>query len=198
MTTPAANVGYVRVSTVDQNTSRQLADLNVKLDKIFTDRASGKNTGERPELQRMLHDYIREGDHLYVHSMDRLARNIEDLLRLVKELNNKGVIVHFVKENLTFDPSGKENSVGQLMLTILGGVAQFERALILERQREGIAQAKARGAYKGRKPVSEAKIEEARKMIAEGKSLLQTAKELRLSRTTLYKYLRPAKAIPAI
>src|SRR5690348_5020197 len=144
----AQRVGYVRVSSFDQNTQRQLD--GIPLDKTFTDKASGKDTN-RTQLQAAL-NHAREGDTLIVHSMDRLARNVEDMLRLVRELNDKGVSVEFVKENMTFT-AGKEDPRSTLMFTMLSAFAQFERALIKERQREGIALAKAKGnVYKGRKP----------------------------------------------
>src|SRR5208282_799059 len=139
-------VGYKRVSTGEQNTARQLHD--VKVDKLFEDKASGKNR-ERPALKAAL-EYCREGDVLIVHSMDRLARNLSDLLELVKDLTTRGVAVQFVKENMLF--TGDDNAMANLLLQLLGAVAQFERALILERQREGIAIAKRAGRYKGRKP----------------------------------------------
>lgn len=139
-------VGYQRVSTADQNTDRQLD--GVELDKVFTDKASGKNL-DRPELARAL-DYVRAGDTLVVHSMDRLARNLEDLRRTVRELTRQGVRVEFIKENLTF--AGDGSPMNTLLLSMLGAVAEFERSMILERQREGIALAKAAGKYKGRKP----------------------------------------------
>ena len=138
-------VGYVRVSTLDQSTERQLEGL--ELDRVFTDKASGKDA-KRPQLQAAL-AYVREGDTLVVHSMDRLARNMLDLLQAVKNLNACGVAVHFVQERLTF--TGQDSPIAQLQLGILGAVAEFERALIRERQKEGIAIAKARGVYKGRK-----------------------------------------------
>ena len=146
----AAKIGYTRVSTWEQNTARQL--VGVALDRVFEEKASGKNIDARPVLQEML-DYIREGDEVYVHSMDRLARNLKDLLTLVTTITDKGVTLHFVKENLTFEAKEKASPFNKLLLGLLGSVAQFERELLLERQREGIAQAKARGAYKGRKPI---------------------------------------------
>lgn len=183
--TSSAKVGYIRVSTVDQNTSRQLADL--KIDKVFEDKASAKTT-DRPQLQEMM-EYVRDGDHLYIHSMDRLARNLADLLHLVSEITGKGVTIHFVKENLNFSPGESAAPMAKLMLSMLGAFAEFERSLILERQREGIALAKARGAYKGRKPVSADCVAKARQMIADGKAKTTVCKELGIGRTTLYKYL---------
>jgi DNA invertase Pin-like site-specific DNA recombinase len=140
-------VGYVRVSSVDQNTDRQLSGIE-DLDRTFVDKASGKNT-DRPELTQLLR-YVRDGDTVVVHSMDRLARNVGDLRRLVDELTARGVTVEFVKEKLTF--TGAEDSpFSTLMLNLLGAVAEFERSLIKERQREGIEAAKRRGVYSGRK-----------------------------------------------
>ena len=137
-------IGYVRVSSVDQNTVRQLD--GIQLDKVFTDKASGKDTN-RPQLNAAL-DYLRDGDVLVVHSMDRLARNLSDLLRLVEGLNQRGVAVEFMKENLTF--TGEDSPIANLMLAVMGGVAAFERAMIRERQLEGIAKAKQAGKYRGR------------------------------------------------
>src|SRR5665213_596871 len=139
-------IGYVRVSTLDQNTDRQLD--GIELDRVFTDKASGKDT-QRPELQNAL-GYLREGDTLVVHSMDRLARNLDDLRRIVKELTDRGVAVQFIKENLTF--TGESSSMSILLLSIMGAFAEFERSLLRERQREGITLAKRKGVYKGRRP----------------------------------------------
>ena len=137
------NIGYIRVSTVDQNAERQLD--GVELDKTFTDRCSGKDT-RRPQLTACL-EFLREGDTLHVHSIDRLARNLQDLQSIVQELNTRKITVTFHKERLTF--SGTEDDPFQrLQLQVLGAVAQFERSMIRERQREGIALAKAAGKYK--------------------------------------------------
>ncbi|MBR2960533.1 MAG: recombinase family protein [Burkholderiaceae bacterium] len=180
-------IGYVRVSTIDQNTDRQLADM--ELDRVFTEHASGKNVGDRPALNEML-AFIRDGDDVYVHSMDRLARNLRDLLSLVEQINKKGVTLHFVKENLSFHPNTEANPMATLMLSLLGAVAQFERSMILERQREGIAKAKARGAYKSRKPLSPQLLEKAKAMYADGLSLVKVAKELGCGKSTLYNYYK--------
>ena len=182
----SAKVGYVRISTVDQNTSRQL--VNLKLDRIFEEKVSGKSVQDRPILNEMI-SYVRDGDELYVHSMDRLARNLEDLLKLVHQITNKGVTSHFVKENLNFEAKEKASPMSKFLLSVTGAVSEFERVLILERQREGIAQAKARGAYKGRKPVDAKLLEDTRQMLASGKSKSSVAKQLGIARTTLYKYL---------
>ena len=183
-------IGYVRVSTVDQHTDRQLSGL--VLDRVFTEHASGKNVGDRPALNEML-AFIREGDDVYVHSMDRLARNLRDLLSLVEQINGKGVTLHFVTENLSFQPNVDANPMATLMLSLLGAVAQFERSLLLERQREGIAKAKARGAYKGRKPLSPELLEKAKVLRASGMSLVNVAKELGCGKSALYKHLNSSK-----
>jgi DNA invertase Pin-like site-specific DNA recombinase len=178
-------IGYVRVSSDDQNPERQLD--GVELDRVFVERASGKDT-DRPKLQE-LRAYARDGDSLVVHSMDRLARNVDDLRRLVQEFTRRGVVVEFRKEALTF--TGDDGPVSQLLLTMLGAVAQFERDLIRERQREGIAAAKRRGAYRGRTrsltPDQAAGLA-ARAAAGEPKAAL--AREAGVSRETLYQYLR--------
>jgi DNA invertase Pin-like site-specific DNA recombinase len=178
-------VGYQRVSTVDQNTARQLD--GVQLDKVFTDKASGKDTN-RPELARVL-EYVREGDTLVVHSMDRLARNLEDLRRIVRELTGKGVRVEFVKESLAF--TGDDSAMNTLLLSMLGAVAEFERSMILERQREGIALAKVAGKYKGRKAaLTEAQADELRARLAAGESVTLLAKGYGVSRQSVYNYAK--------
>lgn len=178
-------IGYVRVSSVDQNDARQLD--GVALDKTFTDKASGKDT-LRPQLQAML-EYVREGDHLYVHSMDRLSRSLRDLQDVVQSLTDKGVSVSFVKEGMTF--TGNDDPMATLMLQLLGAVGQFERSLIKERQREGIAIAKAEGVYKGRKPALDAAAAKTlREMAAQGVPKTDIAATLGVSRATVYEYLR--------
>ena len=178
-------VGYIRVSALDQNTERQLDA--VKLDKLFTDKASGRDT-KRPELAGAL-EYVRDGDTLVVHSLDRLARNVEDLRRVVRELNERGVSVEFVKNHLTF--SGGSDSTARLMLTMLGAFAEFERELIRERQREGIAIAKAKGIYKGRKRALGP--EDAKELVAQANAGIPKADLARaygVSRETVYQDLR--------
>ena len=179
-------IGYQRVSTVDQNTDRQLD--GVELNKVFTDKASGKDTN-RPELARAI-EYAREGDTLVVHSMDRLARNLEDLRRTVRELTGQGVKVEFAKENLTF--AGDDSPMNTLLLSMLGAVAEFERSMILERQREGIALAKAAGKYKGRKAsLSQTQASELRERLGKGESITALATEYGVSRQTVYNYRSP-------
>jgi len=140
-----ANVAYIRVSTIDQNTARQLDGL--QFDRIFEDKVSGSTTN-RAGLNE-LQDYVREGDVIHVHDISRMARNVGDLIKLIRDFNQTGVSVHFHKENLIF--TGEDNPMNSLMLTLLGAVYQFEREMILERQREGISKAKEAGKYKGRK-----------------------------------------------
>lgn len=141
--TRGQRVGYIRVSTTDQNTARQLD--GVELDRIFEDKASGKDA-RRPRLQELL-AYVREGDTVIVHSMDRLARNVDDLRRIVTELSGRGVRVEFQREGVVF--TSEDNPMNTLLLTMLGAVAEFLRAQNLENQREGIAKAKQAGKYKG-------------------------------------------------
>jgi DNA invertase Pin-like site-specific DNA recombinase len=137
-------VGYIRVSTSSQSLDRQLE--GVPIDRLFRDEASAKDT-LRPGLQSML-SFIREGDTVIVHSFDRLARDLGDLRRLVKEMTGRGIQVQFLKEGLTF--TGDDSPMANLMLGVMGSFAEFERALILERQREGIALAKTEGAWVNR------------------------------------------------
>jgi len=178
-------VGYIRVSTVDQNTERQLD--GVELDKKFTDKASGKDT-KRPQLQAAL-EYLREGDVLVCHSMDRLARNLDDLRKLVNKLTGRGVIVEFVKEHLTF--TGEKNAMSKLLLSVMGAFAEFERSLLKERQREGIAIAKTKGVYKGRKPsLTPDRVAELRSRAAAGEKKAGLAREFNVSRETVYQYIR--------
>ena len=180
-------VGYKRVSTVDQNTVRQLD--GVEVERIFSDRASGKDT-TRPKLDEMI-AFVRDGDTVLVHSMDRLARNLDDLRRLVRTLTGKGVRVEFIKEGLTF--TGEDSPMATLLLSVMGAFAEFERALILERQREGIAAAKQRGVYTGRKlALTTEQAQQLRERAAAGEKKSALAREFGISRETVYSYLRPA------
>jgi DNA invertase Pin-like site-specific DNA recombinase len=178
-------IGYIRVSSLDQHVERQLE--GIALDRTFIDKASGKDT-KRPQLELLL-GFVRTGDTVIVHSMDRLARNLDDLRRIVQTLTGRGVRIEFVKEHLAF--TGEDSPMASLMLSVMGAFAEFERALINERQREGIALAKQRGAYKGRKKaLSKASVAQLRQRIASGMSKAQVARELGISRQTLYQYLR--------
>lgn len=180
-------IGYARVSSKDQNLDRQLAALKKeKVFRIFTDTVSGSST-QRPGLDGAL-NYVRAGDQLIVVSMDRLARSLIDLHRLVDELTERGVSVKFLKEGQVY--SKDSTPVAKLMLGLLGSVAEFERAIIRERQAEGIAKAKARGVYKGRaKVLNEEQIMQAREWVGEGIPKAEVARRLGIGRTTLYRYL---------
>jgi DNA invertase Pin-like site-specific DNA recombinase len=178
-------IGYKRVSSLDQHEDRQLEGVEVA--KTFTDKASGKDT-KRPQLE-ILMSFVRTGDTVVVHSMDRLARNLDDLRRIVQTLTGRGVHIEFVKEHLSF--TGEDSPMASLVLSIMGAFAEFERALIHERQREGIALAKQRGAYKGRKKsLSEAQVGQLRARLTTGMSKAQVAREFGISRETLYQYLK--------
>lgn len=181
---PGERVGYIRVSTLDQNPERQLEQ--VSLNRVYTDHASGKDT-ERPQLAAAL-SFLREGDTLVVHSMDRLARNLDDLRRLVQSLTGRGVRVEFIKECLTF--TGEDSPMATLLLSVMGAFAEFERSLIRERQREGIALAKRRGVYRGRKKVlSNEQAARLRERVAAGEPKAAVARAFGISRETLYRYL---------
>lgn len=188
-------VGYVRVSSTDQNTDRQLD--GIALDRIFTDKMTG-STKDRPQLKAML-DYVRYGDTVVVHSLDRLARSLEDLIFIINQLNQKGVSFKSIKDNLTFD--GINNSpMDKFFLHILGAVSELERALIRERQKEGIAKAKQRGVYKGRKPsltpekqaIIEERLAKKEKDLESYKAISyqSIANEIGVSLATLNRYLK--------
>ena len=180
-------VGYKRVSSIGQNLDRQLDGLT--LDRIFEEKVSGKDTN-RPELLAML-AYVREGDEVVVHSMDRLARNLSDLLSIVNSLTGRGVKVRFEKEHLVF--SGQDDPMSKLMLSMMGAFSEFERSIIKQRQHEGITLAKKRGAYKGRKPsLNQAQADQLRTRAQAGEKKAQLAREFGISRETLYAYLRTA------
>jgi DNA invertase Pin-like site-specific DNA recombinase len=180
-------VGYIRVSSIDQHVERQLDGIT--LDRTFTDKASGKDV-RRPQLEAMV-GFVRDGDTVIVHSMDRLARNLDDLRAIVRSLTAKGVQVDFVKEQLSF--TGEDNAMGTLLLSVMGAFAEFERSLIRERQREGIELARRRGAYRGRrKSLSDDQAADLRQRAQAGVPKAALARELGISRETLYQYLRAA------
>lgn len=184
-------VGYLRVSSTDQNTVRQLDGIDVE--RIFEDKVSGRDA-DRPKLTEML-AFVRAGDTVVVHSMDRLARNLDDLRRIVRTLTDKGVRVEVVKESLTF--TGEDSPMATLLLSVMGAFAEFERALILERQREGIAAAKQRGVYTGRKPALDAdQAQQLRERAAAGEQKSALAKEFGISRETVYSYLKHQATAP--
>lgn len=180
-------VAYVRVSTVDQHEDRQIDALKKhNIDKWYTEKVSAKDTN-RPKLKEMI-EYVREGDTVYIHDFSRLARSTKDLLEIVEYLNNKGVRLISNKENLD-----SNTSTGKLMLTMIGAIAEFERANMLERQREGIAIAKQKGVYKGRKAIEiddKRFEEEYSKYMSREINKTELAKRLGVSRPTLDKMIR--------
>ena len=178
------NIAYIRVSTVDQNTDRQLDGMT--FDKTFTDKLSGSDTN-RPQLIAMI-EWAREGDVVHVHSIDRLARSMSDLLKIVADLNAKRVAVRFHKEDMTF--TGEDSPMQKLMLNMMGSFAQFEREVMKERQREGIAKAKEKGVYKGRaKTVDDAAI---LALLSEGKTVRAVAAELGINPSTVQRAKKAA------
>ena len=178
-------IGYVRVSSEDQNPERQLEGLEV--DKLYIEKISGKDLN-RPMLDELL-KYIREGDTLVAHSMDRLARDLINLKQLVKKLTEGGITVRFIKEGLIF--TGEDTPMSHLMLSMMGAFAEFERALIRERQREGIAIAKKKNLYKGRKPkLTEEQILALYERFKTGTRKVNIAQEFSICRETLYKHFR--------
>jgi DNA invertase Pin-like site-specific DNA recombinase len=188
-------IGYIRVSTSEQNTDRQLD--GEQLTVTFTDKASGKNA-DRPQLQAMLAGNWPERSTVVVHSMDRLARSLSDLLRIVEQLTARGIAVQFIKEGKTFKGSETADPMDKLMLSMLGAFAEYERTLIRERQREGIAKAKERGIYRGR-PRRVDDAEHIAQIVAEataaGANKSRIAAKHGISRDTLYKYLADAETL---
>lgn len=177
-----ADIGYLRVSTAEQHTRRQLE--GVQLDKIFCDKISGASI-KRPALRECL-NYLREGDTLHVHSLDRLARSLSDLKSIVASLAGKAVTVRFHKEALTFS-AGKTSPLDTLLFHVLGAFAEFERELIRTRQQEGIAAAKKRGVRLGRPPVDEAKRAAIVDALKQQRLPSEIAKTLNISISTVYR-----------
>jgi len=176
-------VGYVRVSSIDQNLDRQLD--GIELDKVYEEKLSGKSR-ERPKLKECI-DYLREGDTLHIHSMDRLSRSLKDLLNIVHELTDKNVMVKFHAENMEF--AGKDNPMSYLMLGIFGSIHQFEIANLKLRQAEGIAKAKARGQQFGRRSLKKRLVEELKERRSKGESVIKIAASMNIGTSTCYKYL---------
>lgn len=175
------HIAYIRVSSVDQNTDRQLA--GVVVDETFKDKASGKDTN-RPGLTECLR-HVRKGDTLHVHSIDRLARNMTDLLKLIEDLTERGVSVEFHKERLTF--TGESDPFQRLQLQMMGAFAEFERSMIKERQKEGIAAAKAKGKQIGAKrKLSPEQVADIKSRLALGQTKKELAESYGVSRQTLY------------
>lgn len=189
---PGKHVGYVRVSSVGQTSDRQL-DC-VKLDKVFEEKVSGRHAGSREVLNLCL-DYLREHDTLHVHSIDRLARNMSDLLSIVDDLVKRDVTVKFHSEKLTFAPQ-TEDPMASLMLHMLGAFAEFERSLIGQRRKEGLEAARKRGKQIGRqKSLSDEDVSEIAHRLSEGVSKSDLAKEYGISRTTLYAALNRSQEV---
>ena len=185
MSAKGKTVGYIRVSSFEQNTDRQLDGVHV--DKLFTEKVSGKDM-KRPQLQALL-EYVRDGDTVIIHSLDRLARNLDDLRSIVQTLTGKTVKIQFIKESLIF--TGDDNPMSILLLSVMGAFAEFERSLIKERQKEGICIAKQKGLYKGRKPsLNPTQIAEIRARAEAKENKASLAKEYGVSRETIYKSLR--------
>lgn len=186
-----SNIAYVRVSTVEQNEQRQIEGIKdrTKIDKWYIEKVSAKDTN-RPELQSLL-DYVRDGDTVYIHDFSRLARSTKDLLEIVETLNNKGVNLVSNKESIdTSTPQGK------LMLTMIGAIYEFERANMLERQREGIAIAKKEGKYKGgqvKKINQEIFEKEFNRYLKRDITKKELAEVLKISRPTLDKLIKDYK-----
>ena len=179
-----ATVAYKRVSTEIQNTERQLEGMT--FDKEFEDKLSGKNK-ERPQLQAMV-DYVRDGDIVYIHSLDRLGRNTKDLIEIMETLRTKGVTVIFHKQGLEFKPNAN-NPMNDLMFNMLSAFAQFEREILLERQKEGIAIAKEKGKYKGSKEKINNK-DEIKQLVADGMSYRKIAEKLKISLSTIQRTMK--------
>lgn len=177
------NVGYVRVSSEGQSTARQLE--GVALDRVFSDTTSGK-TRIRPELEECL-TYLRQGDTLHVHSIDRLARNLVDLQEIVDGLVVKGVTVVFHHENLVF--KNEDNPMAKLTLQLMGAFAEFERTMVRTRQREGITAAKKEGKHLGRPKPSNEVVHKVKWLKLMGDSVTEIAKKQKISRPTVYKIL---------
>lgn len=177
-------IGYIRVSTPNQNPSRQL--VGIEIDKVFLEKVSGK-TMHRPELESMI-EYCREDDVIFVHSMDRLARNLIDLRKIIDKFLEKNVSITFIKENLTF--TGNESPMATFLLNVMGAFGEFERQIIRERQLEGIAIAKQKGKYMGRKrALNSEQIEEIKKMLEIGHYKVDIAKRFNITKQTLFNYL---------
>jgi DNA invertase Pin-like site-specific DNA recombinase len=176
-------VGYIRVSTLDQREDRQLE--GIELDRRFVDHVSGKDV-KRPQLIAML-SFVRDGDTVVCHSMDRLGRNLDDLRKLVFGLTERNIRVEFSKENLIF--TGEDSPMANLLLSVMGAIAEFERQLIRERQREGIALAKKRGVYTGRPATLKGEVlVSLLKKLESGEKPSELAREFKISRMTLHRY----------
>lgn len=178
------NIGYIRVSSDGQNTARQLE--GIKLDKEFTDTMTG-SIRNRPQLEECL-NYVRNGDTLHVHSIDRLARNLRDLQEIIDGLICKNVTVKFHAENLMF--TGDDSPMSKLTLHMMGAFAEFERTITRTRQKEGIESAKRKGIHLGRPKLDKALSKKAKQLKAEGCNVVEISKQMNLSRPSIYKLLK--------
>lgn len=178
-------IGYIRVSTDHQDPNLQLKGIS--LDKCFVEIASGKDA-KRPQLEILL-QYAREGDTIYVSSIDRIARNLVDLRKIISLLTGKGVKIEFIRERMAFQ--GDDSPMSMLVLNVMGSLAEFERNLMLERQRDGIERAKAAGLFKGRKKsLTPDAVNEIKEAIKLGVTKSHLARKYKVSRETIYQYLR--------
>jgi DNA invertase Pin-like site-specific DNA recombinase len=183
----SSKIGYCRVSTTEQNMAAQLELLNkAGCHEIFKEKVSGSNA-DRPELKKLL-AYIRKGDTVTVSKLDRLARSTKDLLNIAEVIKKKGADLEVLNINLD-----TKSPTGQLMLTMLAAIAEFERGIMLERQREGIDIAKADGKYKGRKPINEAKLQQVQKLVDNGTSVSKAVSEVGIGRRTYYKAIEEGR-----
>lgn len=179
-----ATVGYARVSTTGQSLDVQLAALS-DCEKIFREKISGAKD-DRPELMAML-EWVREGDVVQITKLDRLARNTRHLLEISEHLQSKGVALNILNIGInTATPTGK------LMLTMIGAIATFEREMMLERQAEGIALAKLKGKYKGRKPTARSKSQEVMELLQKGVSKPEISRQLGIGITSIYRVMTPS------
>ena len=183
-------IGYIRVSTQEQNTIRQEVMMEqLGVEELYIDKASGKNT-DRPELKKMM-AYVRRGDTVIVESISRFARNTRDLLNLMEQLSAKGV--EFVSKKEAIDTT---TPTGKFMLTVFGAVAELEREYILQRQREGIAIARERGIYKGRKPIDRPEFQQVVTLWRKGGiTAMEAMKRLDLKSSTFYRKVRQMEEV---
>lgn len=184
-------IGYARTSTLDQRAGVEAQERDLRAagcEKVFTEQVSSVDVRNREELAAAL-EYVREGDTLVVTKLDRLARSVQHLLETLGTLTQKGANLRILAVGMD-----TASATGKLMLTVLGGIAEFEREIMLERQREGIAKAKAEGKYKGRKPTAQAKAPEIIRLHSEGKGATEIARELGIGRASVYRALGAEQA----
>ena len=186
-------IGYRRVSSLDQKLDRQ--DLPDVTGKVFEEKVSGKNTSDRPALLAMI-EYVREGDVIHVHSIDRLARDLRDLQAIITQINDKGATITFLSEKLTFS-SNVDDPFAKLQLHLMGAFSEFERAIIRKRQEEGIAKKKQRGSYHNTKRKPSIDYDKVMQLHFEGLSTYKIAAELNCSRMTVHRVLKRQDVQPS-